>query len=325
MSMIVGSGDFTYEAIGAWGELPEGYEIGDVGGIGIDEKDNVYIFNRSKHPMLIFSQEGKLLNSWGEGLFPRAHGLHMAADGTIWLTDDTDHTVRQFTRDGKLLLTLGTSGKPAPLWSGKPFNRPTHSAISPSGDVIYVCDGYGNGRVHKYDPKGRLIGGWGQCGCKPGEFNMPHNIWCDKDGWVYVADRENHRVQVFDGDGRYETQWNNLHRSGVLYMQPNAQGPVWYVGEIGSFMAINREMPGIGPRISILNQKGEPLARIESDPAAGTAPGQFVSAHGIAVDSRGDIYSGEVAAAGWVSVFPGKPVPQPLRRLQKFVKRARSY
>src|SRR6185436_9853177 len=122
--------------------------------------------------------------------FPRAHGLHMAPDDTVFLTDDGDHSVRQCTLDGKVLLTLGTPGKPAPFMSGEPFHRCTHTALSPSGD-IYVPD-----------------------------------------GWVYVADRENHRIQVFDGNGRYETQFNNLHRPCGMFM-PYCSCPICYVGELG--------------------------------------------------------------------------------------------
>ena len=128
----------------------------------------------------------------------------MAPDDTIWLTDDGDHTVRQCTLEGKVLLTLGIPGKPAPYMSGEPFHRCTHTAMSPEGD-IYVSDGYGNSRVHKYSPNGRLLLSWGAPGTDPGEFNIAHNITCDADGWVYVADRENHRVQVFDGNGKYES------------------------------------------------------------------------------------------------------------------------
>ena len=100
--------------------------------------------------------------------------------------------------------------------SGEPFHRCTHTALSPKGE-IYVSDGYGNARVHKYTPDGKLLMSWGEPGTDPGEFNIVHNIVCDADGWVYVADRENHRVQVFDGNGKYETQWNNLHRPCALH------------------------------------------------------------------------------------------------------------
>ena len=156
----------------------------------------------------------------------------MAPDDTIWLTDDGDHTVRQCTLEGKVLLTLGIPGKPAPYMSGEPFHRCTHTALSPHGD-IYVSDGYGNARVHKFSPDGRLLMSWGGPGTDPGEFNIAHNITCDADGWVYVADRENHRVQVFDGNGTYETQWNNLHRPCGLFMPPG-KCPICYIGELGA-------------------------------------------------------------------------------------------
>ena len=124
--------------------------------------------------------------------------------------------------------------------SGEPFHRCTHTAMAPNGD-IYVSDGYGNARVHKYAPDGRLLLSWGGPGTDPGEFNIAHNITCDADGWVYVADRENHRVQVFDGNGKYETQWNNLHRPCGIFM-PGGKCPVCYVGELGPVQPVNRDV-----------------------------------------------------------------------------------
>jgi len=227
----VGSGEYVYEPVENWAKLPPGWSFKEIGGVGVDRNDNVYVFNRGEHPMIVFDRDGNFLRSFGEGLFPRAHGVFMAPDDTIWLTDDGDHTVRQCTLEGKVLLTMGISGKPAPYMSGEPFHRCTHTAMSPEGD-IYVSDGYGNSRVHKYAPNGKLIMSWGAPGTDPGEFNIAHNITCDADGWVYVADRENHRVQVFDGNGKYETQWNNLHRPCGLYM-PAGKCPICYSASLG--------------------------------------------------------------------------------------------
>ena len=148
MSVILGSGEHRYRVVEGWGKLPDGWNLTDVGAVAVDSKDRVYVFNRGEHPMVVFDRDGNFLRSWGEGMFPRAHGLHMAPDGTVFLTDDGDHTVRQCTLDGKVLLTLGTPGKPAEFMSGLPFHRCTHTALSPTGD-IYVSDGDGNARVHK--------------------------------------------------------------------------------------------------------------------------------------------------------------------------------
>ena len=130
MSIIVGEGDFRYEQLDDWAKLPSGWSFNEVGAVGVDQQDNVYVFNRGEHPMMVFDRDGNFLRAWGEGLFPRAHGLHMAPDGTVFLTDDGDHTVRQCTLDGKVLLTLGTPGKPAPFMSGQAFHRCTHTALS---------------------------------------------------------------------------------------------------------------------------------------------------------------------------------------------------
>ena len=137
MSITVGEGDYRYEQLDNWARVPPGMIMGEVGAVGVDKQDNVYVFNRGDHPMMIFDREGDFLRAWGEGLFPRAHGLHMAPDETVFLTDDGDHTVRQCTLEGKVLLTLGTPGKPAKFMSGEAFHRCTHTALSPSGD-IYV-------------------------------------------------------------------------------------------------------------------------------------------------------------------------------------------
>src|SRR5437879_3350889 len=122
MAIIVGSGDYRYEQIDNWAKVPSGWSLREVGAVGVDGQDNVYVFNRGEHPMMVFDREGNFLRAWGEGLFPRAHGLHMPPDDTVFLTDDGDHSVRMCTLDGKVLLTLGSPGKPAPFMSGEPFH-----------------------------------------------------------------------------------------------------------------------------------------------------------------------------------------------------------
>ena len=318
MSVVLGSGEFTYRLVENWEKLPAGYEFGDVAAVAVDEQDRVYVFNRGPHPMCVFDRDGNFLTSWGEDLFHHAHGLHMGPDETLYCTDDGDHTVRRCTLSGKVLLEIGVPGRPCAFMSGAPFNRCTHTALSPKGE-IYVSDGYGNARVHKYAPDGKLLASWGRSGCGPGEFNLPHNICCDGDGWVYVADRENHRVQVFDQNGIYETEWHGLHRPSGLYMPPG-KCPICYIGEIGPYLAFNRGAPNLGPRVTIVDHAGRLLARLGTEPAAGTRPGQFLSPHGIALDSRGDLYVGEVSVTAWPSLFPDVPVPRPVRSLQKFAK-----
>jgi hypothetical protein len=316
MATVLGQGQLRYEVV-EWGRLPDGWELKDVAGVAVDGKDQVYVFNRGAHPMIVFDRQGNFLRSWGEGVFSRAHGIHVGPDEHLYCTDDGDHTVRKCTLEGKVLLTIGIPGKPAPYMSGEPFNRCTHTALSPRGD-IYVSDGYGNARVHKYSPDGKLLLSWGEPGCEPGQFNIAHNICADVDGWVYVADRENHRVQVFDGNGKYEAQWNNMHRPSGLYMERGPHGR-FYVGEIGGGMPVNHDMPNIGPRGSIYSHAGERLARLGHRPA-GLEPGQFISPHGLAVDSRGDIYVGEVSFTNWGNRYKGQPLPLLLRSLQKLVK-----
>jgi DNA-binding beta-propeller fold protein YncE len=311
---IVGSGDYTYRVVADWAKLPAGWSFRDVAAVATDKHDRVYVFNRGEHPMMVFDRDGNLLNSWGEGIFNRAHGLHIGPDEALYCTDDGDHTVRKCTLDGKVLLEIGIPGRPSAFMSGEPFNRCTHTALSPDSD-IYVSDGYANARVHKFDPAGRLLKSWGECGSGPGEFNIPHNIVSDPEGWIYVADRENHRVQVFDGNGRYETQWNNLHRPCGLYMEGGADG-CCYIGELGPHQPVNMKFPNLGPRVSVVTRAGKLVGRV--DERSGLPHGQFSAPHGLAVDSRGDIYVGEVSWTAWQNYTnPGQPVPPNLRSLQK--------
>jgi hypothetical protein len=315
--IVFGKGPHRYRMVNDWAKLPDGWEFRDVAAVAVDAKDQVYVFNRGQHPMMVFDRDGNFLRSWGEGLFKRAHGIHIGPDETLYCTDDGDHTVRRCTLEGKVLLEMGVPGKPAPYMSGEPFHRCTHTALSPKGE-IYVSDGYGNARVHKYTPSGKLIMSWGESGTDPGQFNIVHNICCDDDGWVFVADRENHRVQVFNGDGKYETQWSNMHRPCGLYMGHGKNAPC-YVGELGPGMPVNMKAPNIGPRVSIHAHDGKVIARL-GDLGTGTEPGQFIAPHGLAVDSRGDIYVGEVSYTNWGNLHGKEPPPPKLRSLRKLQK-----
>ena len=124
---VVESGSFRYEVDTDWAKLPDGWELEDVAAVAVDGNDDVYVFNRGEHPMIVFDREGNFLRSWGEDLFTRAHGLHVGPDDALYCTDDGDHTMRKCTKDGKVLLTIGVPGVPAPFMSGRPFHRCTHT------------------------------------------------------------------------------------------------------------------------------------------------------------------------------------------------------
>jgi len=304
-----------YKPVVGWGTLPDGWSFVEATAVAVDSHDDVWVFNRGAHPVIVFDREGAFKRSWGEGVIRRAHGITIGPDGTIWLTDDLHHTVRQFTPAGKLLLTIGDPDTPSTAHGGKPFNRPTHVAISPRTGDVYVSDGYGNSRVHKYDPTGRLLKSWGAPGTDPGCFNIPHNIATDAGGRVYVADRENSRVQVFDEDGTYLDQWKNLHRPCGLAADARL-GDLFFVGELPSHLPVNQAVPNIGARVSVLSIKGDLVERI-GGPFAGEKPGEFVAPHGCAVDSRGDLYVAEVS---WTAVGKNENPPREIRSLQKFTR-----
>ncbi len=309
----LGRGRFTYSVEENWEKLPPGFSWTDAAAVAVDSNDRVYVFNRGEHPMIVFDSEGNFLKSWGEGVFTRAHGLSLGPDDTLYCTDDGDHTIRQCTLDGEVLLTIGMPGKPAIPYSGRPFNRCTHVATDPRTGDLYVSDGYGNARVHKYSADGKLLFSWGEPGTDPGEFNIPHNIATDANGYVYVADRENHRVQIFDSRGRYQTQWNNLHRPCALYISSEQHV---FIGELGFGMNVNRDHPNIGPRITIMNTDGERLA-VVGHLGFGQDVGQLMAPHGLCVDSHDSVYVGEVA---WTNATNNGLPADGIRSFQKLVK-----
>ena len=203
MSVTIGSGDFKYEALDSWPTLPGGARLQETPGVAVDSRDQVYIFSRNEeNPVMVFDTDGIFLRGFGKGIFSnRTHGIFIGPDDTVFCADDGIHTITKFTSEGELLMTIGTHGQATEKWKGDPFNRPTHAAVSKRTGHIYITDGYGNFRVHKYTGDGRLVKSWGEPGIAPGQFMRPHNIAVDDDDRINVADREAHRVQVFDTEG----------------------------------------------------------------------------------------------------------------------------
>jgi len=291
MSVRIGSGHFNYEALPEWESLPDGMRMIECPGVAVDANDQLYVMTRNpENPVLVFNREGDLLRQFGKGIFSaRTHGIVVAPDGSIFCVDDGTHTITKFTPEGELLLTIGTPNQPAKLWSGEPFNRPTDVAISAKTGDIFITDGYGNARVHKYSADGTWIKSWGEPGIDQGQFNLPHAVVIDDNEFVYIAERENHRIQIFDVDGNVVGMWNNIFRPDGMAIGPDGN---FYICELN--LGGIDYAPGMGHRISILSPEGRLLARA-GDRMEGEDAGKFIAPHGIAVDSHGDIYIGEVS------------------------------
>jgi DNA-binding beta-propeller fold protein YncE len=220
----------------------------------------------------------------------RAHGIHCSPDDYIWTVNDNQHCIKKYTREGKLVLTVGIESQPAEKWSGRPFNRPTNMAISPNPGDVYVTDGYGNSRVHRYTSEGKHVVSWGAPGVDPGEFQIHHNVVVDQNEDVFVTDRENHRLQVFDSNGKLKTIWQNVYRPQALCM--DREGTI-YIGEMLMIPELS-DNPRVGHRLNAYTKKGERLARIGAA-EIGDGPDQFIAPHGFGVDSQGNLYVGEVS------------------------------
>jgi sugar lactone lactonase YvrE len=325
--MIVGEGKYRYEVVEGWGRIPAGWHLDDVPDVAVDAQDRVYLFNRSEHPVIVLDREGRFLGSWGEGVFARAHGVTVSRDGVVYCTDDMDHTVRMFTLEGRLLTTLGTKGHPsdsgyvvsapyhlATIQRGAgPFNRPTKVAIAPDGD-LYITDGYGNARVHRFSADGQLKTSWGEPGEGPGQFKLPHSAWVHTDGRVYVCDRENGRIQIFDAGGHFLDAWTDVGRPMELVIDQSGTVFIaawhWWPGDIS--LAGQPKEPTPPLQMIIRDLDGTMLAAWGGTDA--TAVGACVAAHGLCLDSHGDLYVVEVAKQGLVRRGQYRPEHWPVHK-----------
>ena len=287
---IVGNGRHTFEVHENWAHPPQGYEM-LAASVTVDAQDRVYCFNRGQaHPVIVFDRDGNFLTSWGAGLFAFPHTIRAGKDNHLWLVDRDHAQMMLFTTSGQLLRTLGSKGlrsdtgvAPDDFRSdaylrvthgGGPFNLPTDIDVAPSGEM-FVTDGYGNARVHKFAADGSYLFSWGEPGTGPGQFKLPHAVWIDRKGRLLITDRENDRVQVFDQNGKLLHIWPvKLVGPAVIYVDAN---DIVYIVEHNSGM------------LSVLTLDGERLAHW-GDPA-------FRSCHGIWGDSHGDLYV--VRAGSW--------------------------
>lgn len=323
------TGTLTFAPVTGWEQLPEGFAHGDVAGVGVDAHDRVFLITRSEHRVIVYESDGTFVRSWGETVFtPRTHGLTVGPNGAVYTVDDGDHTVRRFTADGQLQLTLGTPGVPSDTGydgtdeatithGGPPFNRPTNVAVAPTGD-LYVSDGYGNARVHRFSADGKLLQSWGEPGTGPGQFEIPHGIGVLADGRVLVCDRENDRIQLFSPDGTYLGEWTDVQRPTQVFI---AQDGLLYVSELWwgagqrsyAHGEIHQNQYG---RVSVLDAEGHVVTRVGGG-QPGT-PGNFAAPHSVAVDSHGDLYVAEVTQT---FAAQGGIVPADTPSFQKFARR----
>jgi len=276
----VGSGRYAYEMREDWARLPAGWTFGGVSAVATDSLNRVYAFQRKDPPIVVFDRDGNYLSSWGTSTFADPHGINIVAD-VIYVTDRNDHVALKFTLDGRPLMVVGTRGQASdtgatkdielPPRSAGPFNKPTEMMVAPSGD-LYVSDGYRNSRVHRFSSQGALLDSWGKPGKEePGEFHLPHSLWVDKQGQVYVCDRENSRIQVFTGAGKFLSQWRDIVKPTDISFDAEE---IAYVSEQR-------------PSISVLEKSGKVLARFDTP----------VSGHGLWVDAiTGDVYLASVGA-----------------------------
>jgi DNA-binding beta-propeller fold protein YncE len=318
-----------------WEQRPAHISHRDVAGVAVDASDQVYLFTRFDHQVLVYTSAGKFVRAWGAGIFTNAHSIRIGPDGAVYCVDNGDHSVRKFTPDGELLLTLGVPGTgsdtgyradlPVRIHNVEtvvrpagPFNGCTDIAIGPGGD-IFVSDGYGNCRIHHFSASGTLLNSWGEVGSGPGEFRVPHGICLLPDGRLLVADRENDRIQAFRTDGSYLGEWDDIQRPSGLAFTSRGEVVVahlWRPADNRSFVSdtIGTDQPG---RISLLSLSGELLDQWGASVDDKAAEGNVIAPHFVAVDSRDSIYVGEVTYTYGVKL--GRvPADHASHQIQKF-------
>jgi DNA-binding beta-propeller fold protein YncE len=288
-----------YALVQNWPQLPEGYPLSQVTGVGIDKAQNIFLFHRTGRKwtepfpdsmisvntiLLLDRQTGKLLNSWGANHFVMPHGLNVDKDDNVWVTDVALHQVFKFTHDGQLLMTLGQSRQAGT--DSTHFNLPTDVAVANDGS-FYVSDGYGNSRVVKFSPEGRFMFAWGTKGDQAGEFNTPHGIDLDAAGNVYVADRENNRIQKFDGNGKIISSWKNDRAEQLYSLTVNEAGNEVFAADYSTEL----KLKPLGSDIIHLDSSLHVISRFGR---SGQYDGPVSRYHDIAMDNEGNIYVGDI-------------------------------
>ena len=312
LALLLAASSFAeslHEVVRDWPQLPKDDVLGLCAGVGVDSHNRVFVFHRRERKWsnpfptepisgttvsVIDGKTGKLLNSWGAGLFVMPHGLTIDHEDNVWLTDVGLHQVFKFTPEGRLLLTLGERGKPGTDHAH--FNLPTDVAVLRDGS-FYVSDGYKNTRVMKFSAAGRIEFEWGVKGSGPGEFNLPHGIAVDAEGRVYVCDRTNSRIQVFDARGAFLDQWKGPHIGRPYGVDVIGSGHIFVIDGGEPSMKIEERGKAVE-----LDAGGRVLDIFGSH---GGGPGQFQLGHDIAVGPDGAVYVAEGTGA----------------RVQKFVRR----
>ena len=224
--ITIGKGAHRYRFERNWAKLPRGWLWRDanpkalppriVSKGAVAANGEVFIVSRSKHPVTVFNPDGEFVTCWGEGAFSDfVHGLTIAPDGRVWIIDSGYHEVTTHEPWGDEIKKLGRRDLPAPTFYGRPFNMPTDRAFASNGDV-YVSDGYGNRRVHCFSPAGKLKFSWGDAGAGPGQFAIVHFIQIDEQDRVWIADRDNHRIQIFDNRGKFLAEWKEFRMPSDL-------------------------------------------------------------------------------------------------------------
>ncbi len=262
-----------YKPVADWPRLPPGWNFGETSGIALDSSGHVYVFNRGPHPLVEFDANGNFIRSLAEGMFVRTHGVRIDRSDNIWAVDVDGHFVVKLNPQGRVVMVLGRKGQAAD--NRQSFNRPTDVAFAANGD-IYVADGYVNSRVVKFSKEGKYLLEWGKKGTGDGEFNLVHAVAVDAKGRVYVGDRENRRLQIFDANGKFLAQWKQAGSPWGLEITPDQR----------LFVA-----DGYANRVLMLNLDGQVLGSLGGP---GKMPGEFAFVHAVAVSKGGDIYTAEI-------------------------------
>ncbi|MBT4694913.1 MAG: hypothetical protein HOB73_16375 [Planctomycetaceae bacterium] len=328
-TLTVGNCDFQFEANSKWARRPNGVNWQDVVAVHFTTKNDVYVFNRGDREMIYFDSHGNCLGDWGETDFARPHGLTISSTNEIFCTDDFAHTVTKYDLHGNTLLALGTRGFKSDTgatdvdyrnikYSAGPFNYPTNLAIA-ADDSFYVSDGYGNARIHHFSSHGEHIRSWGDPGKRPSQFAVPHDLRIHENGDIWVADRENDRIQIFSGEGQFIRLLDGFARPASLDFGPDGEIYVFELGYRAGMFPGNKPPDGreTGGRLTVINDLGDVLCQIGGNEATAAA-GDFYAPHNVRIDAHGDLYLTEVvwAAGGVRGLAPeGCPALQKLIRL----------